>query len=145
MSRVMRTIAVRHAVFGLALTGLAMSSMSNAKAGDLYPPTYRSYPPTGPIDQRVLERERYRVAPLVNQGVEFGGGICRTFHERRVDPYGRETIHRIRMCDDGPIYATPNWTAVPPEYGNIPGPYYESSGYVLPPRPPVAVGSGYYD
>jgi hypothetical protein len=35
MSRVMRTTGVRHAGFGLALAGLAMSSIDTADAGDL--------------------------------------------------------------------------------------------------------------
>jgi hypothetical protein len=122
-----------------------MSSISNANAGDLYSPTYRTYPLAAPIDERVLERERYYgVAPLVHRSIEFGDGICRIFHERRIDPYGRETIHRIRMCDDGPIYGSTNGAVLPPEYG-YPRPYYEQSGYYSHPHPPLAIGQGYHD
>jgi hypothetical protein len=49
MSRVMRTTGVRHAVFGLALAGLAISSIDTADAGDLegpgYGPGYNAVPP----------------------------------------------------------------------------------------------------
>ena len=59
----------------------------------------------GPNYERPLDRERYYGAgprlPVYGQ-VEVGEGACRVFHERRVGPYGRETIHRIRMCDEGP-------------------------------------------
>jgi hypothetical protein len=145
MSRVVRTTAVRHAVFKLALAGLAMASIGSANASDLYPPAIGIYPPAVPTDERVLERDRYYgVAPLVHRPVEFGAGICRIFHERRVDPYGRETIHRIRMCDDGPIYGAPSGALPPPDYG-YPRPYYEHSGYYSRPRPPLEIGQGYYE
>jgi hypothetical protein len=145
MSRVMRTIAVRHAVFGLALTGLAMSSMSNAKAGDLYEPAYRPYPQAAPYYQRVDREGYYGSAPLVHRRVEIGDEICRIFHERRIDPYGRETLHRIRMCDDGPVYSSSSGAVVVPEYGYQPRPNYEQSGYYSYPRPPVAIGQEYYN
>jgi hypothetical protein len=120
MSMVMRTICVRHAVFGLALTGLAISSIATANAGDFEAPAYNSY----------------------SYGAE-AEGICRIFHERRVDPYGRETVHRIRMCDEGPIYPSLNGTAAPPEYGYRSRRYYEPSPsrYESYPRPPVAYPS----
>jgi hypothetical protein len=145
---VMRTTAVRHAVFGLALAGLAMSSIATANAGDLDAPAYSPYPYGAPDYERMLERERhYSVAPRVYRRVEVGDGICRILHQRRVDPYGREIIHRIRMCDEGPVYPSPNWTAVPPEYGYQPRPNYEPSpsGYYSYPRPPAAIGQGYYN
>lgn len=117
MSIVMRATCVRHAVFGLALTGLAISSIATANAGDLEGPAYNS--------------DSYGIEP---------DGICRIFHERRVDPYGRETIHRIRMCDEGPVYPSPDWTAAPPEGGYGRRPYYQPSpsqyyGYPRPPAP----------
>ncbi len=120
MSRVMRTTSVRHAAFGLALAGLAISSATTANAGDF--DAYSAYP----------------------YGVERDG-ICRIFHERRVDPYGRETVHRIRMCDEGPVYPSLNGTMVPPDYGYKPRQYYEPSpsGYDSYPRPPAAIGQGY--
>jgi hypothetical protein len=124
MSRVMRTTGVRHAAFGLALAGLAISSATTANAGDFDAPAYSPYP----------------------YGAERDGN-CRIFHERRVDPYGRETVHRIRMCDEGPVYPSLNGTAVPPDYGYKPRRYYEPSpsGYDSYPRPPAAIGQGYYN
>lgn len=114
MSRVMRTTGVRHAVFGQALAGLAMSSIATAAAGDLEGPVYGPYP-------------RYNAVPPVYRGAEVGDDICRIVHERRIDAYGREIIHRIRICDEGPIYPSPYRTMVPPEYGYTPRPYYEPS------------------
>ncbi len=125
MSRVMRTTSVRHAVFGLALAGLAISSVASAKAGDFDRPAQSLYPYDAPIAHN---------------------GFCRIFHERRVDRYGHETIHRIRMCDEGPIYPAPSWTAAPPDYGYQPRPYYEPSpSYYSYPRPPAPVGPSYYN
>ena len=125
MSRVMRTTGLRHAAFGLALAGLAISSANTANAGDFdAPPAYSSHP----------------------YGVERDGN-CRIFHERRVDPYGRATVHRIRMCDEGPVYPSLNGTAVPQEYGYNPRRYYEPSpsGYESYPRPPAPIGQRYYN
>jgi hypothetical protein len=128
MSQVMRTSAVRYAVCGLALAGLTIASVTAAAAGDLYPPApYGAYPTGAPV---------YEHGP---------GGPCRILLERRVDPYGREFVHRIRMCDDGPVY--PSAPAVAPEYG-FPPRYYEPapSGYYGPPRPPAPIiGSGFYN
>lgn len=125
MSRVMRRIDMRDAVFGLALAGWAISSITGAKAGDIDRPVYGSYPYS------------YGAQPEYN-------GLCRIFHERRIDSYGRETIHRIRMCDEGPVYS-PNWTAAPPPYYG-PRRYYEqSSGYYGYPRPPAPIGPAYYN
>ena len=132
MSRVMRTICVRHTVFGLALTGLAKSSITTSNAGDLNGPTYGPYP-------------RYNAAPPVvppvYRGAEVGDATCRIIHERRIDAYGREIIHRIRICDEGPIYPSPYPRAMPPEYGYTPRPYYEPypSRYYSYPRPPAPI------
>ena len=125
MSRVVRMTGVRHAVFGLALAGLAVSSTTTANAGDFDAPAYRPYP----------------------NGTFEGGVICRIFHERRVDPYGRETVHRIRMCDEGPVYPSLNGTAVPSDYRYAPRRYYEPSpwGYDSYPRPPAPIGPFYYN
>jgi hypothetical protein len=123
MSRVMRTTV--HAVFGLALAGLTIAA--TAQAGDFYgPPPPGPYPYGGPVYDRPHD------------------GACRFLFERRVDPYGRETMHRIRMCDDGPVYQSVN-PAVAPDYGYPPPRYYEPSpsGYYAP-RPPAPIGSGYY-
>src|SRR4029453_10546394 len=64
MSRVMRTTGVRHAVLGLALAGLAMSSIATADAGDLEGPVYGPYP-------------RYNTVPPVFRGAGGGEHVCR--------------------------------------------------------------------
>jgi len=130
----MRTTVALHAVFGLALAGLAISSIDTADAGDLEGPVYGPYP-------------RYNAVPPVYRGADVGDAVCRIVYERRIDVYGRETVHRIRMCDEGPIYPSINGTAVPQEYGYRPERYYEPSPsrYDSYPRPPAPIGQGYYD
>lgn len=125
MSRVLRT-TVRHAGFASALAGLTVFSIGAAIAGDLGPPVYG---PAGPYG-----------APLYDAPQ---GGPCRIMLERRIDPYGREIVHRIRMCDDGPVY--PGDAAAPPEYAYPPPRYYapSPSGYDPYPRPPAPI-PGYY-
>lgn len=122
MSRVMRATAVRHTVLGVALGCLAMSSIATANADDFDRPAYSRYQYGAPIEH---------------------DGICRVFHERRIDQYGRETIHRIRMCDEGPVYQSPGWTAAPQEYGYRTPPAYP--GYYKYPRPPAPIGPTYYN
>jgi hypothetical protein len=120
----MRTIGAGHAVFALTLAGTLLSSLVGAKAGDIAGPAYGPYPYGGPIER---------------------DAICRVFHERRIDGYGRETIHRIRLCDDGPVYA-PAWTEAPPAFGYSRR-YYEPSAadYYARPRPPAPIGPAYYN
>jgi hypothetical protein len=123
MSRATRKTDVRHTVFGLGLAGLAICSVSTAKAGDFDVPAYGPY--GVPVER---------------------GGICRIFHERRIDAYGREIVHRIRLCDEGPVYSGPDWS-VPQEYGYRPQRHYEPfpSHYYSYPRPPAPIGPTYYN
>ena len=137
-------IAVRQALLGLAVASCTMSSVSPTKAGDLYEPPYLN-PYPAPSYQR-LDRERYGITVEGHRGAEVGYEICRILHERRVDPYGREVIHRIRMCDEGPAYLPPDRVVVPQVYGYPPRQYYQRSGYYpYPPRPPASIGHGYYN
>lgn len=124
MSRVMRTTVV----FGLAL--VALGEVMAAQAGDLAPPVY------GPAPYPV---------PAPNYGPGYGGP-CRVVLDRRIDPYGREIVHRVRVCDEGAMYAP--GPAVAPEYGYPAPGYYEpqpSGYYPYPPRPPAPIGPGYYN
>ena len=122
MSRVMRTTAA----VGLAFA--ALSGITAAQAGDLAPPVYGPGP--------------YPVPPP-NYGPGYGGP-CHIVLDRRIDPYGREIVHRVRVCDEGAMYAP---GPVAPGYG-YPAPHYvepQPSGYYpYPPRPPAPVGPGYY-
>ncbi len=128
---VMRTLAARCVVFGFALAGLGVSAVS-AQAGDLAAPYY------GPAPY-----------PAPNYGPVYGnGGPCRIVLDRRVDPYGRAIVHRVRVCDEGPVYAPAEGPVVAPEYGYPPSPYYapQPSGYdPYAPRPPAPIGPGYYN
>jgi hypothetical protein len=133
-SRLIGTTAVRHAVVGLALAGAA-GAIATAQAGDLAPPAPMPYP----------YQQGYQ--PMYGHGEP-----CRIVIERRLDPYGREIVHRIRMCDEGPVYVAPSEAAAPlespPEYGYPPPrPYYapSPSGYETYPRPPAPIGEGYYN
>jgi len=126
MPRVMRTTAV----FGLALA--ALCGVIAAQAGDLAAPVY------GPAPYP---------APPPNYGPLYGGP-CHVVLDRRVDPFGREIVHRVRVCDEGPAYAPVPGPALAPEYGYPAPSYFEpqpSGYYSYPPRPPVPVGPGYYN
>lgn len=133
MSRATRRIAPRHVVFGLVVAGLGICAAADARAGDLGPPVYAPYP-----------------APTY--GGVYGGGPCHVVLDRGIDPYGREIVRRVRVCDAGPAYppvAGPVYPpVVGPEYGYPAPRYYETqpSGYYgYPPRPPAPVGPGYYN
>ena len=123
MSRVLRGTA-RYAVFGLALAGATMTSIPAATAGDLGPPVYGPAP---------YEPPPYGVLPERD-------GPCRIVLERRIDPYGREAVHRIRMCDEGPAYPAPG--IAPPDYDSPPPGYFAPapSRYDPYPRPPAPIG-----
>ena len=106
-----RELCVRQACATLlsgiaALAGLAMSSIATAEAGDLEGPNFFGLYP------------RHHTRSPVYRGAEVGDAFAVFVHERRIDAYGREIIHRIRICDEGPIYPSPYRTTVPPEYGN---------------------------
>src|SRR5215831_16867510 len=110
---------VTGAVFAVVLSTLAMNFGLIAKAGDLELPPYGPGPYTAPAPY--VPPAQY-VEPIDR------GGICRILLERRIDPYGREIVHRIRVCDEGPVYPgypAPTWSAVPREYGYVRLPYYE--------------------
>jgi len=130
MSRTIRPIAVRSIVLGVALAGLGICATTTANAGDLGPPAYAPYP--APNYGGVYER----AAP------------CRIVLDRRFDPYGREIVQRVRVCDAGPMYPPVEGPVVAPEYGYPAPRYYEpqpSGYYAHPPRPPAPVGPGYYN
>lgn len=131
MSRVMRRTAT--AVCGLALAGFTLSAIATAQAGDLYPSPYNHYPYSAPYGAPYS-------APVYERGPE---GPCRILFERRLDPYGHETVHRVRMCDDGPIYAAPG-PVVAPDYGYPPRYYGPAPDYYAPRPPAPIVGSSYY-
>jgi hypothetical protein len=131
MSQVMRPTAVRAVWLGLALAGPAICVTTVAQAGDLAPPVY------GPAPY-----------PAPNYGAGYErGGPCRIVLDRRVDPYGREIVRRVRVCAEGGMYP-PEAPVVAPGYGYPAPRYYEprpSGYYAYPPRPPASVGPGYYN
>jgi hypothetical protein len=126
---------------GIALCGAILASTASV-AGDLYggPEDYR---PT--YDYRPGYGGGGPYAPPANwQGPVYGGGggyyeprryetveECRVFIKPRIDRYGREVFHRIRVCDEGRV--------APPRYSA--GPVAQWYG---PPRPPRAIRDDYY-
>ena len=118
MSQVMHTTAVRHTVLGLVLSCVATSSIAAANAGDFDGPGNNRYQYGAPIER---------------------DGICRIFHERRIDQYGHETIHRIRMCDEGPVY---HRLVGLRRHSRSPLAY---PGYYDYPRPRAPIGPAYYN
>jgi hypothetical protein len=144
MSRVTRTSAARHAALGFALAGFAVSFIADANAGDLYAPAYSPYPlaAPAPVYERTIERERYfAAAPAFHGRVAIDNGPCRIVLKRRIDAWGRELVHRIRVCDDGPVYGAPNG----PVYGAPNGPVYgvpNGPAYGVPNGPVYGVPNG---
>lgn len=126
MSRVSCKTGARYIVIGLALGGLAISSVFTAKAGDLDLRVYGAHPYPAPVERDAR---------------------CRILLERRVDPYGREIVHRIRICDEGPVYPGPNWSVAPQEYGYPSRRFYEPapSYYYSHPHPPAPIGPTFYN
>jgi hypothetical protein len=125
--------------FGLALIGLAALAMSSsARAADLES-GYAPYP-LAPDYGRTIERERIYSSPApIDRRYEVVDERCRIYHQRRVDPYGREVVHRVRVCDEGPVNATPNRSFGSAPYDYPPRAYYERSRYRGYPLPPAEV------
>ncbi len=133
MSLILSAAKLREAAFSLMLASLILGAGGIANAGDFDAPgyTYRA-----PGYERMGDPY---YAPSPSDGrYEAAERQCRTFHERRVDPYGREVMHRIRMCDEGPVY--PDRAMDPAQYSYPTRPRYERSGYEPYPRPPAAIG-----
>src|SRR5215211_1495207 len=143
MSRVTRTRAARHASLGFALAGFAVSLIADANAGDLYAPAYSAYQLAAPVYERTIERERYfAAAPAFHGRVAIDNGPCRIVLKRRIDAWRRELVHRIRVCDEGPVYGAPNG----PVYGGPNGPVYGAPNgpvYGAPNGPVVLPENGY--
>ena len=145
MPRVSLT-ALKHAALGVtALAGAVFAPTSYSQAADLfYEPGRYAAPPAGyyePVEPREPIYQRpvrpYR-APIAH-GRYDDDGICRVFHKRRIDAYGREVIHRVRICDEGPVQRGPGWAqAAPPQYGYgpAPAPYYGRQAVPVEPEEP---------
>jgi hypothetical protein len=113
--------------------------MEVAQAADFYDPPEVRRPPVTQYEPRIEYRERY-VRPRYAPPVVAEGPDCRVIHKRHVDPYGREVIRRVRICDDEGS-RPPRWAyRTPPRYGYG----YERDPYDAP-RPPRAIGSPYED
>ena len=120
---------VRPAALIAMLMGGA-GAVGTAQAADLFDEGYRSggY---GAYEPAPYGREVY--APrVVRPPVEIARptAVCRIRHERRVDPYGREVVHRVRICDEGVVAMR---RAGPPVYGD--GPYAGPPPRVMPGHP----------
>jgi hypothetical protein len=124
----------------LALTALSGRGIGVAKAADFYdPPEVRRPPVTQYEYQERYVRPRY-APPVVAEGPE----ACRVIHKRHIDPYGREVVRRVRICDEDGA-PPPRWgERAPPTYGYGYGRGYEPDPYDAP-RPPRVIGSPYED
>jgi hypothetical protein len=107
-------------VFGLTL-GI-LGPLSVAGAADFYeppPPRYQGPPPgyypppPAPVPYG---------PPVVQGPVE---GACRVILRPGVDPYGREVVRRVRICEEEEVAVAPAYPAPPPpRYGYGPR-YYD--------------------
>jgi hypothetical protein len=142
----------RLGLIGVALTAASLNLAGAAQAGDLYQP-YGTYEPRGPYGPPpivygeprgpygpppVVYGEPRYPPPVVDRRVEIEGWGCRVVHRRHIDPYGREIVRRVRVCDEGMVEAYPRWAGRAPRYG------YEPYVYDAP-RPPRAVRPDPYD
>ena len=128
----------RLGLIGVALTAASLNLAGAAQASDLYQP-YGTYEPRGPYGPPpVVYGEPRYPPPVVDRRVEIEGWGCRVVHRRHVDPYGREVVRRVRVCDEGVVEAHPRWAGRVPRYG------YEPYVYDAP-RPPRAVRPDPYD
>jgi hypothetical protein len=138
MSRAMRTTAVRRVVLGLALAGVGLAGSTIAQAADFEPQIYGGVAVPGPAPVPY---------PAPNYGAVYEqAGPCHLVLDRRIDPWGREIVRRLRVCDEGPVYPAFGGPVPLPGYG-YPGPGYfapQPSGYyAYPPRPPLPIGPVY--
>jgi len=130
----------------LALLALLLGGPMAAQAADLEygPGPYRTPPPyAGPYEPPADDAgpgydQRYGPTPPVMRE-RLGGDFerCRVFHRVRIDPYGREVLHRVRVCDEPAAMRAPGWAATqgPAPYGY--GPRYYG------PRPSRDIGPGF--
>jgi hypothetical protein len=126
----------RFGFFGLALAGAFLGLAGSAQAADIYyedryePPRtrYEVIEPRGPVYARPYPPR------VVERRVEVDDGVCRVLHRRSIDPYGREVIRRVRVCDDAIVQRAP---APPPYWASRAPRHGDDWGYA--PRPPRAV------
>lgn len=122
----------------LAVLAFLFGGPLTAHAADLYegPGPYRAPPPYAGPYEPADEAGRYAPPPVMRE--RFGGDFerCRIFHRVRIDPYGREVLRRVRVCDEAVAARGPGWAAAaPPPYG------YGAPVYGAP-RPPRVIGPG---
>jgi hypothetical protein len=157
MPHVSRTVELRLVVGAalaaiLNLAGVAQASdiyLPNGVGGPYAPPPVvygePRYPPPPivygepgyPPPPAVYGGPRYAPPPVIDRRVVVDNGACRIVQRRHVDPYGREVVRRVRVCDEGYVDARPRWAERAPPYGY--DPYYGA------PRPPRAVPEPYDD
>ena len=136
MPHISLTAKTRLGLFGVALAGALLSLAGSAQASDLDQPYGRYGPSRGyyepPVPRGPVYGEPRYAPPAVQRRVEVDEGACRVFHRRGIDPYGREVVRRVRVCDEGVVETSPRWAARSPRYG------YEPQIYDAP-RPRRAV------
>jgi hypothetical protein len=143
MPRLSRTAKQHPGLVGVLLAGALLNPVGVAQASDLYEPYGRYGPPRGYYEAPVAPRgpvygEPRYAPPAAHRRAEVDEAACRVFHRRRVDPYGREVVRRVRVCEEGIVEAPPRWAGRMPRYG------YEPQIYEAP-RPPRAVGPDWDD
>ena len=112
------------------LLGIPASHAADLDDG---PPPYRAPAPAPygpPPDYSGPGYDQGYPPPVMRE--RYGGDFerCRIFHRVRIDPYGREVLRRVRVCEEPAAMRAPGWAAAhaPTPYGY--GPRY----YAPPPR-----------
>jgi hypothetical protein len=107
-----------HSALKASLLALMLGGPFAAHAADLYeaPGPYQAPPYGAPYEPPAAypAPQGYGPPPMMRE--RLGGGFerCRVFHQMRVDPYGREVLHRVRVCDERIAQRAPGWG---PRYG----------------------------
>lgn len=113
-----RSLSIRLALLA-AVAALAGGAAQAADLGEYGPPPYaRPYGPGFRDEGRFApppplpDRRAYEAAPP-----------CRVVLRPRFDAYGREIVHRIRICDEGVVGpAHGGWAPPPRRFEGGPGP-----------------------
>jgi hypothetical protein len=128
-------------LFGIALAAAVLAPVPALHAADFdyedRSPPRGYYEPFG-YPRAPVYAEPRALPPAVERRVYVDEAPCRVFYRPRVDAYGREVVHRVRVCDEGAVHR-PSYRAARGPIGD-----YEPWGYDAP-RPPRGVGPDFED
>jgi hypothetical protein len=123
MPLVSRTTKKSLGLLAFAIGCAVLNLPSFAIAADMYDPYGRQGrygPPPGYYEAPV---DAPYGPPVARRGIEVDEEGCRVFLRRGVDPYGREIVRRVRVCEEDVAGHAPYPAAPQPRYGYGPRVY----------------------